>query len=93
MQVLRGPAEFTQAIDRPPGYLTWRDTKTAILLFNRQKSFSGVLSKIPPTYRAHASFRRDVPGRGESSFRFIASNPGDAAREITVAVLAFDVPS
>jgi hypothetical protein len=53
---------------------------------------TGSTSKIPPTFRAHPNFRRAVAVAEESSFRFIAANPSDPAREITVTVLAFDVP-
>jgi hypothetical protein len=88
----RGPAEFAKAIDQLLGYLTWRDTKTALLVFNRHKNFSAVLEKIPPTFREHSAFRREVQVRDESSFRFIAASPGDPNREVTVTVLAFDVP-
>jgi hypothetical protein len=88
----RGPAEFTKAIDQLLGYLTWRDTKTALLIFNRQKNFSSVLEKIPPAFRGHDAFRREVEIAEESSFRFIAASPNDPAREVTVTVLAFDVP-
>ena len=92
-KVWRGPAELTKAIDQLLGYLTWRDTKSALLVFNRQKNFSAVLEKIPPTFRAHPCFRREVQVPEESSFRFIAASPNDPAREITVTILAFDVPS
>jgi hypothetical protein len=92
-KVWRGPAEFTKAIDQLLGYLTWRDTKAALLVFNRQKNFTAVLEKIPPAFRAHSYFRREVQIAEESSFRFIAASPSDPAREIMVTVLAFDVPS
>ena len=43
----RGPESLRETIDQLLGYASWRDTKTAILIFNRQKNFSEVLAKIP----------------------------------------------
>ena len=53
-----GPQMLTQTIDQLLGYLSWRDFKTAILLFNRNRDFSKVLDSIPETVR-------DRPGASE----------------------------
>jgi len=37
-----GEKKFIETIDQLIGYLTWRDTKTAIVIFNRNKDFSSV---------------------------------------------------
>jgi hypothetical protein len=34
-----GPKGFTETIDQLLGYLSWRDTKAAIVMFNRKKGF------------------------------------------------------
>ena len=91
-KVWRGSSEFTKAIDQLLGHLTWRDTKSGLVIFNRQKNFTAVLEKIPPAFRGYAGFRREVQIPEESSFRFIVASPNDPAREVTVTVLAFDVP-
>jgi hypothetical protein len=54
-----GPASLTRTIDQILGYSSWRDTKTAIVLFNRNKNLTEVLAKIPPTVANHPTFRRD----------------------------------
>jgi hypothetical protein len=77
-----------QLLDR---YVHWRDTKTAILLFNRNKDFSGVLAQVTPVLQAHPCFKRQLPCTGESEWRFVFRNRDDANREIYLAVLAFDV--
>ena len=48
-----GPAMLTDTIDQLLGYLSWRDSKAAILVFNRNKDFSKVLAAIPGTVSAH----------------------------------------
>ena len=90
----KGPASLTGAIDQLLGYTTWRNTKTAILLFNKNKGITEVLEKIVPTVEAHGQFKRTVSkGPGESIFRFAIKNKEDPDRELQVAVLVFDIPS
>lgn len=89
----KGEREFLKTIDQLLSYLSWRDTKTAILIFNRQKDFTAVLSKITAFAPSHPCFKRDLGKLDESSFRYIFRQPVDANREIMVTVMAFDVPS
>ena len=89
----RGPAGFTAALDQLLGYLSWRDTKAALIVFNRKKSFSSVLAAIPGLCSQHHCYDRTLPQVSESSFRFIFHNPGDPNRKVHLAVLVFDVPS
>ncbi len=88
----RGPASLTKAIDQILRYTTWRDTKTAVLLFNKKGEFSGVLAKIPAVVEEHPSFKRNEGCRSETHFRFVLARPDDPNREITLSILAFDVP-
>ena len=73
-------------------YTSWRDTKTAIVIFNRQKNFSRVLKVIPEIMAAHANFRRALHPVSDSDFRYIFAHRDDPNRELTLTVLAFDVP-
>jgi hypothetical protein len=82
-----------KAIDQLLGYTAWRDTKTAIVLFNRNRNTSAVLNQIPPTVKSHPHFKRDLPGfRHQSGFRFVLGQRGDPNRELILTVLVFDVP-
>ena len=38
-----GPKGLTEALDQLLGYTAWRDTKTALLIFNRDRNMSTVL--------------------------------------------------
>jgi hypothetical protein len=87
-----GPAKLTGTIDQLLGYLTWRDSKTAILLFNRNKDFSKVLAAIPDTVKAHPKFRKELTARGPSEFRYVFRHKDDDAKDLHLAVLAFDIP-
>jgi hypothetical protein len=88
-----GPAKLTETIDQLLGYLTWRDSKAAILIFNRNKDFSKVLAAIPGTMAAHQNFNRDEGKRSETSFRYEFQHKDDTAKMIHITVLAFDIPT
>ncbi|NOS79523.1 MAG: hypothetical protein HOP35_16430 [Nitrospira sp.] len=88
-----GPKMLTETIDQLLGYSSWRDTKTAVVLFNRNRDFSKVLSAIPETMRSHAQYKRDLPGATETTFRYQFANRDDRNRELFLTVLAFDVPT
>ena len=89
-----GPDYFTSKIDQLLGYTSWRDTKTAIVVFNRNKSLTAVLEQIPGLVKAHPNLKRDVPTyKNETGFRFVLHHRDDKDRELTLTVLVFDVPS
>lgn len=88
-----GPKMLEETIDQLLGYSSWRDTKAAIVVFNRNREFSRVLEKIPGVMRAHSQYKRDLPGSTETVFRYQFANRDDRNREIFLTVLAFDVPT
>lgn len=87
-----GPKTLTETVDQLLGYTTWRDAKTAIILFNRTKNLSAVLSKVPGVMEAHPNFKAVVAVAGETRFRYVFSHRDDPNREITITVLVFEVP-
>ncbi len=87
-----GPKGLSETIDQVLGYANWRDTKTAILLFNRTRQFSHVLSKISEVAEAHPCFRRKVGVDDETVFRYEFARPDDPDRELQLTILAFDIP-
>lgn len=88
----KGPKAFSEAIDQLLGYATWRDGKTAILLFNRGTETSTVMSGVDATVTAHANFKRKAAWPHESGFRYVLHANGDVNRELTLTVLVFHVP-
>jgi hypothetical protein len=89
----RGEKSFREAIDQILSYLSWRDTKAAIILFNRTRNFSSVLSKIKGVVGEHEHKKRGPVIESETRFRYIFGNPSDHNREIILTVVAFDVPT
>lgn len=89
----KGPKSLSDAIDQLLSYLTWRETKAAILLFNRQREFSGVLAQVPALFEKHPQFVRAEPYPSETGFRFVIRHPKDQDRHLIVTLLAFDIPT
>lgn len=89
----RGPESLKKKIDQLLGYTSWRDTKVAILIFNREKNFSAVVSKIPEVVESHPNFKRRLPYTLETGFRFILHHRDDKNHELILTVLAFEVPA
>lgn len=88
-----GPKKLTETIDQILGYATWRDTKLAIIVFNRNKNLSAVLETIPQTVSEHPCFKRELDKRNETTFRYVIAHRDDANREMTLSILVFDVPT
>lgn len=88
-----GPDGLLDTIDQLLGYTSWRDTKTAILVFNRNKNLSAVLEKIPGAIATHENFKKQLDYPSESGFRFVLKQKSDVNREILLTVVVFDVPA
>lgn len=73
-------------------YTTWRDTKTAIIVFNRNQDFTNVISEAQRAMRDHQNYRSGPINEGETRFRYIFKHPDDALRDIIVTLLLFNMP-
>lgn len=89
----RGEKVFLETIDQLLSYLTWRDTKTALVVFNQNKNLTGVLDTIKSVTPNHKQFKRGPQVEGETRFRYVFASPEDSDREIIVTVLVYDVPT
>lgn len=89
----KGEKVLLATIDQLLSYLSWRDTKAAVLVFNRNADFTAVLAKIAELVPNHPNFKRNLGKSDESTFRYVFAQPNDASREITLTVLAFDIPT
>ncbi len=92
-----GPDGLLKSIDQLFKYISWRDTKTAILLFNKNKNFSKVLEKIAPTAKSHSNYKKEnslTSGKlhDETIFSYIFHQPTDINRDLILTILVFDIP-
>jgi len=88
-----GPKSLTDAIDQILGYTCWRDTKVAVIVFNRRKDISSVLAAVPKAVTEHPCCKRQLDYKAEGGFRFVFGQQQDRNREMLITVLVFDVPS
>jgi len=88
----RGKSSFLSTIDQLLGYLTWRDSKAAIILFVENKEFSSVLTTIKETTPNHPNYLREVGNTEETWFNLILHLEGDREREVKLAILVFHFP-
>ena len=87
-----GPASLTGALDQLLGYLTWRDSKASVIVFNtRNKDFSKILPTIPDVIRDHGLFVRDLPSEETGEWRVLMRSEEDEGRRVTVHVFLFDL--
>ncbi len=91
-KIWQGAKVFLDTIDQILKYTSWRDTKTAIILFNKNENFTSVLAQIPNLVKTHPSFVSDLGKRDETIFKFILHNPEDKDRKLIMTVLAFNIP-
>lgn len=89
----KGDKVFIDTINQILSYMCWRDTKGAILIFNRNKNLSNILNKIPELVQTHPNFKKAVNIQQETQFRYIFTQPNDNNREIILTIMVFDIPT
>lgn len=87
-----GKKTLTDSIDQLLGYVSWRDTKTAIIIFNKNKNPSEVIKQIPDVVKEHPNFIKQEECEKENSFRFIMKNKNDEGKHFILTIKLFDVP-
>lgn len=73
-------------------YLTWRDSKAAVVFFVPNRNFSEVLDTIKTTVPQHPNYLGPANSSSETWFNYRLHVEGDRNREIKVAVLLFHFP-
>jgi len=91
-KIWHGQKELLNACDQLLSYLTWRDCKAAIIIFNKNNSkFTELLSKVPVTLQQHSLFIKDLDHGCDGEWRYLFSSEEDEARRIYVHVFLFNI--
>lgn len=86
----KGEKEFYKAINQLfDRYLTWRDSKVALIFFVTNKNFTNVLEVVKFETGKHEYFVRTNGNNGESSFSFIFRLPNDKNKEVFLEIIFF----
>lgn len=89
----RGPKAHLATIDQILSYLTWRDSKAAIVSFIQNKELAPVLDQIRPIAAEHPCFVKDRGVIKPGWFQFELHMANDQTRRVFLAVLCFHLPS
>lgn len=89
----RGPKSFSDAIDQLLSYLTWRDSKCSLLVFNRTKDSGSVRQKMHDIMEARSEHRKTVIHQPEGDSRYVLVKESEPGREIIVTTQLYDMPS
>ncbi|AJK49330.1 hypothetical protein [Burkholderia plantarii] len=87
-----GERVLSDALDQLLSYLTWRDCKAALVLFNKSVAgFSGVQAKIESALSQHGLFLRVKSVMQPGEWRFVFKSKEDDGREVTVQIFCFNL--
>lgn len=88
----KGEKGFLKTIDQLLGYLTWRNSKVAIINFVQNLEFTEVLQKVKSSITSHTNYLKYLGDTSETWFNYKFHLNGDRNREIDLAVISFHLP-
>lgn len=88
-KIWRGDKLFMDGIDQLLNYLTWRDTKTSLIIFNKNGNFTKIVTKAKQLIKSHPNFDGDVQYHGESCFEYKFKQKNDPERNIFLTLHLF----
>ncbi|WP_018351432.1 hypothetical protein [Longispora albida] len=88
-KIWKGPKTIEEALEQLFGYLVWRDTKAALLLFIRHANVTAIIDKAVAKIEEHPNFKRRGRHGTEDRHDFVMHAVGDPNREIHLALLPF----
>ena len=92
----KGSAAFREAIDQLHRYVTWRDTKAALIVFIRGGKPTEIMDKAKSELRGHPTFVKELPtvnGQHDTRAQFVLASTSDSDKQISVALIGVIIPS
>lgn len=87
-----GAKTFSAKVDQMLGYLTWRDSKAALVMFVPNKGFSPIMERADSALRNHGTYIKHVGTPEDGWSDHILHLPDDPGREVQVALMLFHLP-
>lgn len=91
-KIWKGAKNFLETIDQILGYLTWRESKVAVINFVKSQNITDVLVKIKSSIINHSNFLELVNDSDSSWSNYKFHLNGDRNRIIHLAVISFHLP-
>ena len=88
----KGKKVYLDAITQLLGYLTWRDSKAAIIVFVDNKDFSSVIQTAEKVTSTHSNYLGFVDKKHDTWLNYRFHINGDPNREVKLGVLFFHIP-
>lgn len=89
----KGQKKLTEALDQLLGYLTHRDSKTALIFFVDQKEMTSIVTTIKTEITKHSNFSRHIKDTYEHSINYEFTLPDDSNKKIQIEVMLFHFPA
>ena len=89
-KIWKGKKAFLEAIDQLLSYLTWRDSKTSLLIFVKQISISTVINTIKDSIAKHSAYISQDNNNSSEWPNYKFRLPQDPNKVIQLAVQIFD---
>ena len=88
----RGKKGYLETISQLLGYLTWRDSKSAVVVFVKNKNFSSVLDVVKEATLEHENCLGFVSEQEEGWYHYRFHINDDKNREVRMSVMLFHIP-
>jgi hypothetical protein len=87
-----GQKVFTDAVNQLLSYLTWRDSKCALIIFNRTKDSGAVRQKMHEIMETLPEYRKTEFHKPNGDSRYILVKSKEPGKEIIVTTQLYDIP-
>ena len=87
-----GPKAFDKAIDQLLSYLSWRDTKSALLVFNRTQDSTAVRRRMHEVMENRTEHIKTISHDPDGDSRYVFVKESDPGREIIITTHLYDIP-
>jgi hypothetical protein len=88
----KGQKKLIEAINQLLGYLTHRDSKTALIFFVDQKEMTSIVNTIKNEITIHPNFSKHLKDTYEHSINYEFTIPDDSHKKIQIEVMLFHFP-
>lgn len=87
-----GQKGFLETITQLLGYLTWRDSKAAVIMFVTNKEFSSVIETVKSVISEHSNYLETNQEKDETWLNYTFHINGDRNRPVKLAVMLYHLP-
>jgi len=88
----RGKKAFLDTISQLLSYLTWRDSKAAVIMFVPNKNFTSVLETVKQVIEEHPNYLGFKGSKDETWLNYTFHLNDDHNRQVNLAVMLYHIP-